>query len=299
MNNTELTTITLEEWLKRAEHVRTATKELVRLWMVNDLGCQKELANHLGVDKSTISRHVKALVKEGKLEPSDSNQGKRNDLKRSCRSQLAVENAEVAVPNSPAAAIPYAQPIDDQLDEARQRVKELEAELEQAREASETQTVSAPSAEVEKLQKKLDRKTKLIRQRDRKIRELERLVPKSAIGKLQILVETDPDLQGASVKPAPSSRKWTAEFPDLPLEEAKVALDQLLHLIKLHKGNLSAANLRRFSEHLACCTLDFWQEYQELGGPSHEIRPIDDRLTISRNKNTVVDVESICTDEEG
>ena len=142
MNNTEITTITLEEWLKRAQHVRTATKELVRLWMANDLGCQKELANHLAVDKSTVSRHVKALVKEGKLEPSDSNQGKRNDLQRSCTAQPPVENVEVAIPHSPAAAIPYAQPIEDQLDEARQRIKELEAELEQAREANKKLTVA-------------------------------------------------------------------------------------------------------------------------------------------------------------
>ena len=69
------TTITLQEWIDSAVKHRKGTRELVRLWMVNEFGCQKECANHLGVDKSTISRHVKALVKAGELEPSDSDLG--------------------------------------------------------------------------------------------------------------------------------------------------------------------------------------------------------------------------------
>lgn len=106
--------------------------------MVNEFGCQKECANHLGVDKSTISRHVKALVKAGELEPNESDQGKRNDLhqrsgpkratsERSCTTQPPVEK----IPDHPPV-----QPVEDLLDEAQQRVKELEAELEHLRDST-------------------------------------------------------------------------------------------------------------------------------------------------------------------
>ena len=57
MNPKICSSITLQDWLIRANQIKTATKELVRLWMVNDLGCQKELANHLGVDTGAPS-HV-------------------------------------------------------------------------------------------------------------------------------------------------------------------------------------------------------------------------------------------------
>lgn len=111
--------------------------------MVNRFGCQKECANHLGVDKSTISRHVKALIEAGQLEPSESEQGKRTDLKRSCTVQPPVENRgdlrkSLQGSNSQIGEKipdhPPMQPVEDLLDEAQQRVKELEAELKQLRE---------------------------------------------------------------------------------------------------------------------------------------------------------------------
>ena len=42
MNETEL--MTLEAWLDRAGKVKTATRELVKLWLINDLGCQRQVA---------------------------------------------------------------------------------------------------------------------------------------------------------------------------------------------------------------------------------------------------------------
>lgn len=88
--------ITLGEWQLRRDKVVEATIDLVRLWFENELGTQAELARELGVNRSTISRHRKALVLAGDLNEDESNQGQRTDL-RSCRTQLPVENVSVKV----------------------------------------------------------------------------------------------------------------------------------------------------------------------------------------------------------
>lgn len=88
--------VTLDEWLDLRDQVVSQVRRLVFLWFNSGLGSQAELSRHLGVDKSTVSRHHKALVAEKLLKPLETNQGKRNDL-RSCRAQLPVENPPPAL----------------------------------------------------------------------------------------------------------------------------------------------------------------------------------------------------------
>ena len=71
--NATLTTdqITFEDWLARLDSWRVETRELVRLWFVNDFGSQRELAKHLDISKGTVSYHVKALRSIGQLPESE------------------------------------------------------------------------------------------------------------------------------------------------------------------------------------------------------------------------------------
>lgn len=72
MNATLTTdTITFEDWLARLDSWRVETRELVRLWYVNDFGSQRELAKHLDISKGTVSYHVKALRSIGQLPESE------------------------------------------------------------------------------------------------------------------------------------------------------------------------------------------------------------------------------------
>ena len=59
--------ITLEQWQERAATWKKATKELVLLWFENDLGTHRQLAAHLGIDHSAITRHRKKLIEAGAL----------------------------------------------------------------------------------------------------------------------------------------------------------------------------------------------------------------------------------------
>ena len=59
--------ITLEQWQERAAVWKKATKELVLLWFENDLGTHRQLAAHLGINHSAITRHRKKLIEAGAL----------------------------------------------------------------------------------------------------------------------------------------------------------------------------------------------------------------------------------------
>jgi hypothetical protein len=60
-------TITLDQWLARAGTWKKATKELVLLWFENELGTQKQLANHLSLTPGAITKQKAKLIESGQL----------------------------------------------------------------------------------------------------------------------------------------------------------------------------------------------------------------------------------------
>lgn len=65
--STDTPAITLDQWLERAETWKKATKELVILWFDNNLGTQKQLADHLCITPQAISKQKAKLITSGEL----------------------------------------------------------------------------------------------------------------------------------------------------------------------------------------------------------------------------------------
>lgn len=65
--STATPTITLDQWLERAGTWKKATKELVLLWFENNLGTQKQLADHLCLTPQAISKQKAKLITSGEL----------------------------------------------------------------------------------------------------------------------------------------------------------------------------------------------------------------------------------------
>ena len=167
------------------------------------------------------------------------------------------------------------------------RIAELEAELEALKAAK-----PEPPADVKKLQKALDRKTKSIKARDRRIRELQRFVPNRCLDKLKVAVEVDPDLQGAPIPRCERTTRYNAEMDHRQLEDDA---EELLTTISRQRGYMANVTLRHLSRTFAGAALDLWQEYQEIGGESHKVTAIDEReqyWLIEASDVTVVDVSA-------
>lgn len=92
--STATPTITLDQWLEKAQLWKDATRKLVLLWCENELGTQKELAAHLNMATSTISYHRKMLIEAGKLEGEVRNHTRKKPIRNS---NPAVENSDQKV----------------------------------------------------------------------------------------------------------------------------------------------------------------------------------------------------------
>ena len=104
----ELTTaVSLEEWVAKVGTWKTATRELVRLWLVNELGCQKELANHLGLSDRAIRKHVAKLRDDGELPQVAETDGRAKGQKKE-PSSYSVEQRSAPAPIAayPSAVVP-------------------------------------------------------------------------------------------------------------------------------------------------------------------------------------------------
>ena len=61
--------ITLTEWQSQRDRWQLAAEELIRLWCINKLGTQAELAKQMGYSTRTIRRFITKLRDAGQLEP--------------------------------------------------------------------------------------------------------------------------------------------------------------------------------------------------------------------------------------
>ena len=128
------TTITLNEWMEQLATWKTRTRDLVRLWLLNDLGCQRELANHLGLSDRAIRKQVAKLREDGDLPPLDASDGRA----RSRPQKQALSSYSSPVPKSsyPSAIKPETEALEEEeeglnlptAEELMARVLNLEAE---------------------------------------------------------------------------------------------------------------------------------------------------------------------------
>ena len=69
--------ITLSEWQSQRDRWQLAAEELIRLWYINKLGTQAELAKQMGYSTRTIKRFISKLRDAGELEPLAENDGRK------------------------------------------------------------------------------------------------------------------------------------------------------------------------------------------------------------------------------
>jgi len=93
--STVTSTITLEQWLARAGTWKKATKELVILWFDNELGTQRQLANHLCLTPQAISEQKSKLIASGEL--AGVSMAKTKPKKKIQKMDPAVENSDQEV----------------------------------------------------------------------------------------------------------------------------------------------------------------------------------------------------------
>ena len=202
MSNDLKTAVSLEEWVAKVSTWKTATRELVRLWLINELGCQRELANHLGLSDRAIRKHVAKLREDGELAQVAETDGRaKGQSQKKEPSSYSVEQFSAPVPTAayPSAVLPTEEPSDAPLtlptaEELMARVMNLEAENASLRAQLEAQpAVEAPQkgSDVVTLEKKMGRLQKRLKDRDRAIRKLKALVPKSQITNVP-LIELEP-----------------------------------------------------------------------------------------------------------
>ena len=136
--------ITLEQWLERAATWRKATKELVLLWFENELGTHRQLAEHLGIAHSAVTKHRKKLIEAGVL--SGTIDPKKQTRKSGHKVTKPVENSEL-VENSGS---------DDEVIEVAVSVDEPETPAQQNESPNETMpTQSEPKTKKPKRPKHL------------------------------------------------------------------------------------------------------------------------------------------------
>lgn len=282
---------------------------------------------------SSLGYHQSNLRKEGLL--AEATQGARADLKGTnkvkyksyredhvtgleCDKRNLEEQVEKLLRQIEVIKEQQLEPIQlDENDDTTGEVQDLRAETERlmgeneqlrqqleaaAKPPEPTAEVPADGAKrIEKLEKTVARKLELIRQRDRSIRELKRLLPKHKVESLKVVVEADPDLLGAALEPTGETGKWRKDLPPIDWQECRDALSELLSRMRLMRHDATAEQLYRFSNRLADDALTFWQEFQESGGGSREVTPLEQRsmLVDERWGNTVMDVASIAVEEEG
>ena len=93
--STDTPAITLDQWLERAGTWKKATKELVILWFDNNLGTQKQLADHLCLTPQAISKQKAKLITSGELNAvMDKSKTPKAHVKKV---DIPVENAEQEV----------------------------------------------------------------------------------------------------------------------------------------------------------------------------------------------------------
>ena len=153
MSNDLKTAVSLEEWVAKVSTWKTATRELVRLWLINELGCQRELANHLGRSDRAIRKHVAKLREDGELAQVAETDGRaKGQSQKKEPSSYSVEQFSAPVPTAayPSTVLPTEEPSDAPLtlptaEELMARVMNLEAENASLRAQLEAQpAVEAP-----------------------------------------------------------------------------------------------------------------------------------------------------------
>lgn len=171
--------VSLEEWVAKVGTWKTATRELVRLWLVNELGCQRELANHLGLSDRAIRKHVAKLREDGELPQVAETDGRKQPLKKEPSSysveqrsapEGSPEGSPAPIADYPAAVLPTQEPDDAPLtlptaEELMTRVLNLEAEnaslralleAQPAVEATVSEELTEALAKVKELEAKVD-----------------------------------------------------------------------------------------------------------------------------------------------
>ena len=71
------TIVTLEQWQSHRDRWQLAAEELIRLWYINKLGTQAELAKQMGYSTRTIKRFISKLRDAGQLEPLAETDGRK------------------------------------------------------------------------------------------------------------------------------------------------------------------------------------------------------------------------------
>lgn len=260
-----LTSVSLDQWMEKLSTWKTATRELVRLWLVNELGCQRDLANHLGLSDRAIRKHVAKLREDGDLPPLDASDGRGRN--HSQKQELSSYSSPVPIASYPSAVMPEEEEEEEEeatlnlptAAELMARVLNLEAEnasLREQLEASHTAQLEAkpielslvapvaapaPPADVADLTKKMERLQKRLKDRDRRIKNLQRLVPKTQITNLPLLEpweETDEerlrffptDAQTrAGLGDKPTKYRPDEFFPSEAVTEAVDAVNSMLY----------------------------------------------------------------------